>query len=180
MKRFLQLTFAIIAIALLILPLPAQAASSGAIRAYDDQQVNSLDLSGKEFREAEFYNRNFDNSNFSNADLLGAVFNTVIMTNSNWHGVDFTYGIAYRVDFANSDLSDGIFTEATMLDATFNNVDVTGADFTGTILDKTEIKKMCANASGVNSKTGVDTRESLGCSSLNKSNKAKPSKGMTG
>jgi uncharacterized protein YjbI with pentapeptide repeats len=81
----------------------------------------------------------------------------------NFHGVDFSQGIAYLSRFKNSDLSDAVFTEAMMLRSTFDQVDVTGADFTNAILDMMQVKKICINASGVNSKTGVDTRASLGC-----------------
>ena len=50
-----------------------------------------------------------------------------------------------------------------MLRTVFRNVDVTGADFSGAIIDRVEIKKLCEIASGVNSKTGIATRASLEC-----------------
>ena len=55
------------------------------------------------------------------------------------------------------------FVEALLLRATFVDTNIAGADFTDAILDGVQIKELCKTASGINSKTGVETRYSLGC-----------------
>jgi uncharacterized protein YjbI with pentapeptide repeats len=85
------------------------------------------------------------------------------MHESSLHGADFTGGIAYLVDFKGADLRDAVLVEAIMLRSRFDETDITGADFTDAVLDGVQAYKLCARATGVNPKTGVETRESLGC-----------------
>jgi uncharacterized protein YjbI with pentapeptide repeats len=67
------------------------------------------------------------------------------------------------VKFTNADLSDVVFVEAILLRSTFDGVDITGADFTDAMLDGAQVKQLCKIAGGVNSQTGIATRDSLGC-----------------
>jgi uncharacterized protein YjbI with pentapeptide repeats len=163
MKYKKLLVSLILAIVIFLFPLSAQAASSSSITRSVGEDVEAKDYSGQSLVGTEFTNVILENTNFSNADFRGGVFNGSRLEGVNLHGVDFSDGIAYLTQFKDTDLSDAIFTNAMMLRSVFDNVDITGTDFTNAILDGPQIKKLCAQASGVNSQTGVDTRESLEC-----------------
>ncbi|HIK08284.1 MAG TPA: pentapeptide repeat-containing protein [Trichormus sp. M33_DOE_039] len=163
MKYWRVLASFILAVVLCLFPLSAEAASSSSITRSAGDEVKGKDFSNQSLIGTEFTNVDLENANFTNADLRGGVFNGTVLEGVNLHGVDFSNGIAYLARFKNADLSDAVLTDAMMLRSTFDNVDVTGTDFTNAVLDGPQVKKLCAKASGVNSKTGVDTRESLGC-----------------
>jgi uncharacterized protein YjbI with pentapeptide repeats len=68
-----------------------------------------------------------------------------------------------QVKFTKADLSDAILAETILLRSTFEGADITGADFSDAIMDGAQVKELCTKASGINSQTGISTRNSLGC-----------------
>ncbi|OCQ95977.1 hypothetical protein BCD67_22915 [Oscillatoriales cyanobacterium USR001] len=164
LRQFIAFTLTIL---ILIWSLPAQANPQDYPPpiSYSNAELTRHDFSGQVLRSAEFSNANMELTNFSNADLRGAVMSASVMVKANLHGADLTNAMADQVKFTNADLSDVVFVEAILLRSTFEGVDITGADFTDAILDGFQIKQLCKIATGVNSKTGVATRDSLGCRS---------------
>jgi uncharacterized protein YjbI with pentapeptide repeats len=167
MKSIVKFTITVLAIIFLICPFTAYAGSSSAVTSsnsvYNNTDLSGRDFTGENLKTLEFTKVNLQSANFSNADLRGAVFNNSDLTKANLHGVNFGQGLAYLSSFNEADLSDAIFTDAILMLSTFKNANITGADFTFAVLDKDQIKSLCKNASGSNSQTGVNTRDSLGC-----------------
>jgi uncharacterized protein YjbI with pentapeptide repeats len=160
-----QLAAFLLALTIFILPRPALAQSKyyAPPLSFSNAELTRRDFSGQMLRAAEFSNANMDLTNFSNADLRGAIMSASVMTQANLHGANLTNAMIDQVKFTKADLSDAILAETILLRSTFEGADITGADFSDAIMDGAQVKELCTKASGINSKTGISTRDSLGC-----------------
>ena len=141
-------------------PIKTQAAAP---LSFSHAQLKSRDFSGQSLFGSGFANANMEGANFENADLRGTVFSASILRNANLKGADFSGGLLDQADFAKADLSDALLVETILLRSTFDFVNIDGADFTDAIMDGGQRKWLCTKAKGKNSKTGVETKNSLEC-----------------
>ncbi|AHJ27524.1 Putative lumenal protein, contains 8 pentapeptide repeats, sll0301-like protein [Nodularia spumigena CCY9414] len=123
-----------------------------------NRDFSNTDLAGGTFVAAEMRGANFQGANLKNAILTKGVLLNANLENANLEGA-----LVDRVTMDGANLKNAIFTEATMTRSRFFDADITGADFTDALIDRYQVALMCDRAAGINSVTGVATRDSLGC-----------------
>lgn len=157
-KVIISLILAILMIVATATPVMAQTAVNITYGELDGQDFSERDLIGSVFAASSMRD-----VSFRHTDLTNAIMTEGVLFHADLHGVNLTGALIDRVTFDFSDLTDAIFVDSIAIRSRFYDTDITGADFTGAVIDRYQVALMCERASGVNTVTGADTRDSLGC-----------------
>jgi uncharacterized protein YjbI with pentapeptide repeats len=125
--------------------------------------LHDRDFSHQNLQGASFAGADARRANFQGTNLAGSILTKASFLETNLTDANLTDSLADRVMFDQANLTHALFVDAILNSSTFRGSIVTGADFSGALIDRYQISLICQNASGINSITGVSTRDSLGC-----------------
>tara|TARA_Y100001968_G_C18892138_1_gene496715 strand:+ start:28 stop:579 length:552 start_codon:yes stop_codon:yes gene_type:complete len=162
-RRFLTFSFALLLFGLLVMPVQAVLEVGDEVPNYVRADITGIDLHGEDLSKSSIAGAVVREANLSGVDLHGTVLTLSDLKGSNLNGIDLTDTLADRVNFQRTDLRNAVLINMIASGSSFAGAQIEGADFTYAVLDSDDQRNLCKEASGINPKTGVATRDSLEC-----------------
>ncbi|MEO8894195.1 MAG: pentapeptide repeat-containing protein [Coleofasciculaceae cyanobacterium] len=130
---------------------------------YNRENLVEADFSNRDLTDSEFTKANLRKANLSNSNLQRVSFFATNLEAANLEGADLSFATLDSARFVRANLKNAILVGAFASNARFEGANIEGADFTDVLLRRDIQDKLCLTASGTNSKTGRETRETLFC-----------------
>ncbi len=130
---------------------------------YDRVSLSDQDFSGKNLAGITFKRTNMRKMNLKGANMTKAIFARTNVEDSDLTNANLRGALLDRANFTRAKLTNADMRDVLATGSLFKNTDITGVDFTNAVLDTFQTAEFCQRAKGINPKTKVDSRKSLGC-----------------
>ncbi|MEL6489186.1 MAG: pentapeptide repeat-containing protein [Cyanobacteria bacterium J06555_13] len=130
---------------------------------FDRKNLRQQDFSGQDLTDNDYTRADLTEANLSHANLELVRLFTTRLTRANLEGANLKGATLDGATLTGANLKDANLEGAYAINISFQGANIEGADFTDVLLDPKDNERLCEMASGTNSVTGRDTRETLYC-----------------